>query len=496
MPDFGAPVAQNVQTPNFTATLAGLQGLKQGQIGIQQAQQNLAHGAAETQMTQQSAQQRQGIANIDWSKYDDGTGAVSTDKMLGDEELRKASGDQFLDVLKAGAAARQQQLQNKQTLVGLNNGLRDQFGSIVGALRTDPDVIADNQVGRQKVTDAITQFGAAGGPDAQRVSAIYGPLVEHVPQGKLASSIGTVQLVAMDASRQAQAQAPTVAMVPTQAGTQPFNTNPLAAGGIGPQGVPMIPPNQTIPTTGGGAAIGNTTTGQVGPFAGGQPGMRPQVDFPAGENGATQTELQLQRTSAQQAAATAPTMHNLNRSVIAEVDNGITTGKLGDIIQKVKSATGFFGDTGTDYNTLGKLLERSAITAAQGMGPHTNAGLEAQVRANGSTDYSPGAIRKIAALNDAATTGSTMYQLGLEGAIGAQGGSVFAKRQFDQQWAGAMNPSGGVDGVQALRFKNAIDAGDAIEKAAIIKEVGGAGSKGAQALLGKLRALQQLSGQQ
>lgn len=494
MADFGTPAAANAQAPDFTKTLGGLMGLKQQQLGIQQAQQNLQRGAAETQMTQQSAQQRQGIANIDWSKYDDGTGAVSTDKMLGDEGLRKASGDQFLDVLKAGAAARTQQLQNKQMLVGLNNQLRDQFGSLVGALRTDPDVIADNQVGRQKVTDSIAQFGAAGGPDAQRVAAIYEPLVQHVPQGKLASSIGTVQLQAMDASRQATAQNPSLAMIPTQAGTQPFNQNPLAAGGVGPQGAPMVPPNQTVPTTGGGAAIGNTTTGQVGPFAA-RPGA-PQVDFPTGETGATQTDLQMERSAAKQAAISAPTMHNLNRSVIAEVDNGITTGKLGEIIQKVKSATGFAGDTGTDYNTLGKLLERSAITAAQGMGPHTNAGLEAQVRANGSTDYSPGAIRKIAALNDAATTGSTLYQSGLENAITGQGGSVFAKRQFDQQWAGAMNPSGGVDGVQALRFKNAIDSSDATEKAAILKEVGGAGSKGAQALLTKLKALQQLSGQQ
>lgn len=494
MADFGAPVAQNVKPPDFLSTLSGLQGLQQGQIAIQQGRQNLQRGAAQTQMTEQDAQQRAAISKVDWGKYTDDTGTLSTDKMLGDPELRASAGDSMLDVVKAGAGIRQAQIQNKQSLAGLNDTLRGQFSSMVGGLRTDPDVIADNAQGRQKVFDAMSNWAQQGGPDAARVAQIYAPVAEHAPAGKLAGGLGNIQLQAMSVPSQVNAQSPTMAMVPTQGGTQPFNTNPLAAGGVGQQGDAMIPPNQVITTTGGGAAIGNTTTSQVGPFAGGQP--KPQVDFPPGENGNTQAELQMQRTAAQQQAIQAPTMHNLNRGVIAEVDKGITTGRLGDIIQKVKSATGFVGDTGTDYNTLGKLLERSAITAAQGMGPHTNAGLEAQVRANGSTDYSPGAIRKIAALNDAATTGSTMYQSGLENAVTAQGGSIFSKRQFDQQWAGAMNPSNGVDGVQALRFKNAVDAGDPTEKAAILKEVGGPGSKGAQALLGKLRALQQLSGQQ
>lgn len=494
MPDFGSPVAQNVQTPNITATLGGLMGLQSQKIGIEQAQQNLQRGAAATQMTQQDAQQRAAVANVDWGKYTDGTGMISPDKMIADPALRQAAGDSMLDVVKAGAGIRNQQLQNSQALAGLNDTLRGQFSSMVGGLRTDPDVVADNPQGRQKVVDAMTNWAQQGGPDAARVASIYAPVAEHAPPGKLAGGLGNIQLQAMAVPNQVSAESPTISMVPTQAGTQPFNQNPLAAGGIGPQGAPMIPPNQTVPTTGGGAAIGNTTTGQVGPFAS-RPGA-PQVDFPAGENGATQADLQLQRTAAQQAAASAPTMHNLNRGVIAEVDNGTTTGNLGAIIQKVKSATGFVGDTGTDYNTLGKLLERSALTSAQNMGPHTNAGLEASVRANGSTDYSPGAIRTIAALNDAATTGSTMYQSGLENAISGAGGSIFAKRQFDQQWAGAMNPSSGVDGVQALRFKNAVDAGDSTEKANILKEVGGAGSKGATTLLTKLRALQQLSGQQ
>ncbi len=234
MPDWGTPVAQNVQAPNFTQTLSGLIGLKQqqqalesGALNIQQQQQNLTRTAAETQMTQQSAAQRQGIAGIDWSKYDDGTGTISTDKMLSDTDLRKRSGDQFPQILQTAAAARTQQLQNKQSLVNLNDGLRNQFGVVVGALRADPDVIADNPTGRQKVTAAISQFGEAGGPDAARVAQIYAPVAEHSPQGQLARGISAIQLQAMDASRQAAAEAPQYA----NTGGSLVQTNPQAAGG-------------------------------------------------------------------------------------------------------------------------------------------------------------------------------------------------------------------------------------------------------------------------
>ena len=234
MADFGNPVAQNVTTPNVATTLSGMMGLQQqkqaiqsGALQIQQQQQNLDKGAAETQQQQQTAAQRKGIAGIDWSKYDDGTGTISTDKMIGDKELQGRSGDQFPALLQQAAAARQQQLQNKQALVSLNDGLRSQFGAVVGALRTDPDVLADNPTGRQKVTDAISQFGQAGGPDAAKIAQIYGPVAQHAPQGQLARGINAIQLQAMDASKQAQKQAPSYA----NTGGELQQTNPQAAGG-------------------------------------------------------------------------------------------------------------------------------------------------------------------------------------------------------------------------------------------------------------------------
>src|SRR5579872_299427 len=168
MADFGSPVAQNVNvTPN-----QGIQTLS-GLLGLKQQQQALAGQAATVQQEQQTAKQRAGIAGIDWSKYDDGTGTISTDKLLEDKDLQQRAGDQFPQILQAASSARLTQLQNKRELANLNDTLRGQFGAVVGALRTDPDVIKDTPAGRAKVDAAISQFGEQGGPDAQRVASIY-----------------------------------------------------------------------------------------------------------------------------------------------------------------------------------------------------------------------------------------------------------------------------------------------------------------------------------
>jgi hypothetical protein len=457
MPDFGTPVANQVQTPDFTKTLSGLMGLQQqkqalqsGGLGIQQQQQNLQRGAAETQMTQQSAQQRATIANVDWGKYRDDTGVLSTDKMLGDHDLQKASGDQFMDVLKQGAAIRGQQIQNKQTLVGLNNGLRDQFGSIVGALRTDPDVINDTPQGRQKVHDAITQFGQAGGPDAARVASIYAPIAEHAPPGKLAGGIGAIQLQAMDASRQAAAQAPTLAMVPTQGGTQPYNSNPLAAGGMGPQGAPMVPPNQMATDTSGGTQLVNPAQAISTPInaANGAPPMT----RPSGESGSTQGAAEGIRANANQAAHAIPEQQ-FNANQIIHLADETNTGKGAQIIAGLKgqfAGIPWTSDSASNYNRLGHFmaLQTSQLAQASGLGG-TDAAHGIAAEQAGTREWTPDAIKSTSRVNRALSTGAGLFNQGVENAIKNSNGNIYAARDFQNKWAGVAD-------VNAMRLYDAI----------------------------------------
>lgn len=480
-PDFGSPVAVNIDTsPNKgIKTLSDLMSLKQlgqtiqsGALTIQQQQQNLQKGAAETQSTEQSAAQRKGIAGIDWSKYDDGTGTVSTDRMLADDGLRTTAGDQFLDVLKQGAAIRGQQVQNKQAIAGLNDTLRNQFGSLVGALRTDPDVIADNPTGRQKVADSIRQFGEVGGPDAQRVAGIYGQVVNHAPQGQLARGINAIQLQAMDASAQAGRQAPGYAST----GAKLTNTNPQAAGG-NLQGSPDIktevPPGATMfaDPTGAQWQINPQNPGQA--VRVGQGGQEKPLVLSPGDAQAIPV-LEEERNQARNYITSAPIAHATNEGVLHEIDK-VSTGTIGPKLQGIFSSLGIASDSAearaSAYDLVGKYLERNALEAAKAMGPHTNAGLESALKANGSVSYNPTAIKKLTKLNDAIVTGAEAYQPGLEKAVSAnpQRG-VLAKREFDQAWAQNFDP-------RIMMYERAIRTGDKETKSEIERQMGANGMK-------------------
>jgi hypothetical protein len=192
-------------------------------------------------------------------------------------------------------------------------------------------------------------------------------------------------------------------------------------------------------------------------------------------------------TAARTAANNAPVMHDLNRSIIAEADKGLTTGKLGALTQSIASHLGYqlSGEDATSYNTLGKLLERSALQAAQSMGPHTNAGLESVRAGNGTLDYDNKTIRRIAVLNDALTTGSEHYRTGLEQALQQSGQNPTVKRVYDQAWAQNFDP-------RIMRLENASASGDKAEIDAVMKEIGGPKSKAAQDLATKARNLQTL----
>lgn len=244
MPDFGSPVAQNVNAPNALQTLGTVLGLKQAQQNLQTGIYSQRIEKAKAQEQEQTAKQRAGIANVDWSKYNDGGGVISTDKMLDDPELRAAAGDQFLGVLQAAASARGTQIQNKQGLATLNATQLGQVGQVVGGLRTDPDVIADNEVGRQKVKDALTQFSEYS-PDAKKMADIYLEQLDKAPKGHLVQGVATLQQQAADVARQMTAQSPSY----MDTGATLQNINPAAAGG-----------NLTgAPTIGKGIAPGMST---------------------------------------------------------------------------------------------------------------------------------------------------------------------------------------------------------------------------------------------
>jgi len=351
--------------------------------------------------------------------------------------------------------------------------------------QSNPDAASHAQV--EQLADLEDRLIQSGVPRAQ-VKAGLAPLYSLAAKnpGQTRTILENMTKGGMDSGSQVQAGTPNLTAVSTDKGTQFVNTNPNATSQpFGAVGNPFTPPNQFVSAPSGGTVRANAATGQTSEVGG---GGGPVLNFPPGETAATQSQLQQERTAALQAVTQAGTTHDINRSIINEVDKGQLTGKAGAFVQHLQSLTGFQVDKGaTDYNMLGKMLERQALAAAQSMGPHTNAGLEAAIRANGSLDYSPQAIRRIASLNDALTTGAQEYQRGLEASIARDPSKgVFAKRQFDQQWGSNFDPL-------AYRLLNAQDRGDKGEINDIFKEIGGPQSKQANNLRIKLQALKNLS---
>lgn len=203
--------------------------------------------------------------------------------------------------------------------------------------------------------------------------------------------------------------------------------------------------------------------------------------------------LETERNQARNLQASAPMAHYTNRGILEELDKVISTGATGGVMARAASMAGAAGmkvpeTAASAYDLIGKYTERNALEAAKAMGPGTNAGLEAAIKANGSAAYNPTALKKITKLNDAIVSGAELYSPGLEKAIAAhpdRNFSVLAKRQFDQQWAQNFDP-------RIMELENAAKAGNKAEIEALKKSLG---PDGIRELLQKAQNLKTLSTQ-
>jgi hypothetical protein len=294
--------------------------------------------------------------------------------MLADPSLRQAAGDNFLDVVKAGAGIRGQQLNNIQSLAGVNQTLRTQFGQAVGALRTDPDVLQDTPDGRQKVKTAIDQFAQSGGPDAQRIASIYGPIVEHAPQGKLARGLSNTQLQVQSAESQAANQKPSY----LGTGGSNVQVNPQAAGANPAAPAPNLP-NTLAPQVATDAAGNLHFLGGGGnsPASGGAlrvpgpGGSQPWVNRPAAEaQGSTATDMTTHFAGLNASAQSLPIATALTKTIQSLAPDAFT-GVGGDKRQYIAGLANAFGihatgDSQTDTNLLNKAIAQLNISTPAG----------------------------------------------------------------------------------------------------------------------------------
>lgn len=268
----------------------------------------------------------------------------------------------------------------------------------------------------------------------------------------------------------------------------------------GQAGQSLIPANsQQTPgsDTAGNPAIysknqfGNVQPMQSLPIQGQISAPMPSGPFAPGEKDRIPV-LSQEVVSSRNTALNAPLLHTTNQGILREIDQVSATGHAGPAFQQINSLLGGVLDfssaekKASSYDMVGKYLERNALTAAAGMGPQTNAGLEAQIKANGSLGYNPTAIKKITKLNDALVSGTEAYNPGLQKALAnnPQRG-VLAKEQYDQQWSSVFKP-------EVMQLYNASKSGDTAELNELIKNAGGKNSAGAKDLILRAQGIQSL----
>lgn len=460
MADYTA-VGLGSQTPDVFGKLSQL-------LTIQQQRQALQGQAAEVASAQQSQRQRAALAKYDWNKHigEDGTFDLNS---LNDPELRQAAGDQYLDVVTHAVQAKQQQLTAKQTLVGLRNDQREAFADMVGALRSDKDVAEDTDKGRQKVTQAMIQYGEMYGEDALPVLSAYAAPLQKAPKGRISDALRAIQLQAHSASQQLEAQQPRYAG--TGAELTQINPNAAAGGNIpltlGP-GVQILTDqagaqfaynpqtNQVTPVgTGKGGAAANAPPSPSAPPS--QPFRQPTYPGQAHDIQVQQQEVANTRSAADQA----PANRNIFQHVLKLADE-TNTGPLVSFLQKNAIGGQVFGD---NYQELGKYLEKNAIANMQAMGgPPSDARLSAAVAANGSTQFNPKALKAVTQFNYATNTGLERYRQGMDKAVGTKNPDYGQLPAFKSAWAANFD-------IDAFRLENAVADGDTAAQREILKDM-------------------------
>lgn len=494
MPDFGTPVADQGQ--GVGQSLAQMLAIGQAAQNLQTGQYNQQQQQAAAQSAQQQMSERQLLQQTMQSGKDpDGNPIKGAD---GEIDPVKMAGfaNKYLPL--TGQTVQQGIISTLQNRVQLNTAVRnlgqDQRDDLSGIVRSGIGTQNPAAAVGSGIDAYVKQNPSAAGA-AARAQALVGNLNPNIPQAQRDQALQHLAMEFQPSSTTAAQQNPAIVTATGPGGgLQAANVNPNSAtpmGAVGPevaQGIPLGERSQvgTNALTGGPTVINKNGQGQV---TGITNAPTQGVYVPQPGDAQALPVLQGERDAARQQFTNAGVQHQNNQLVLQNIDNVAATGPLG---QKARNALSLFGvnsnsDSATAYDLVGKGLERSALQAAQAMGPNTNAGLEAQVKANGSLGYTPQAIKEVTKLNDALTSGVQAYQPGLERAVSSNpSAGVFAKRQFDEAWGANFDPN-------IFKYYNAIKSGDSTEQQSIVKQLGGLNSKGYNAMMQKARNLQQLS---
>lgn len=478
MPDFGSPVAQNINVnPNQAIqTLSGLVGLKQQQQALQTGALQQQGVAADVQQKQQMNQELQSLAAFTQKAsrdpaYHNRDGSLNVQKYQTDAMAAAPTyGQAYIGQMTTNANA---MVDNRKALLGLSNDQRKTIGGYFGAVAAKPNATAED------FADAAEQArGVSDDPGYQR--AVDRMLMSAPPTAMLptAQSSAAIRQHARGIAMQTNAadteqSGPAVHMVQGSNGLVPTNVNPQAPGGVGPVGPTqaqgVAPGAQIVKDAFNNQYTFDPQTNRVTPIGGGK---GPATN--AGGSGfqqpvANQEQVLHDVESARAVGDQAPAVRNVNQQLL-QLSNDTSTGPGTQTVQKIAAFLGL--PSGSQYQEINAYLDRQAAMQARAMGvPNTNAGLAAAQSASGTTEYTPKALQEKVKFADALNSGTIAYRQGLDKAVGTGATPDLSKYQaFRSAWAKNFDPD-------VYRFEDAQRRGDTAEINAIKARLGPNGMK-------------------
>lgn len=428
MPDM-TPVGNTIIPPNPQTgiqTMSGILGLKQQQQALQTGQFTQQTAQADAQQAQQKnaeLQKAQSLA-LDGARsgrYTKPDGSLDRQKFA--DDISTVAPTYGQGVASSLLSQANEVIQNTRAHQDLSRAQQGQMGSAFGALAAKPDLSNSDFIDTMD-----TLMDQNKDPSFRRMGL---SMLTHVPPNASPQQLQQLarrwSISSTNPESATSQTTPSVTTMQSPAGLQAINTNPQAAGGVGPVGRPMkqgIAP-QILSTPAGPLAATGPSGTTATPLSVGAPGG-PNLNPTASQQAATmgQTSGITGRVQQAQSAAngTIQAQDALTRArAILDNPNAPNTGAMFSFKQAAKNVLAGAGiDTGEadDANTLVKNLARYEASRA------TQAGL-------GGTD----AARELShagsphvALDNAALKGIVTQSLASEKALSAYA-NVQAKTQ-------------------------------------------------------------------
>lgn len=245
----------------------------------------------------------------------------------------------------------------------------------------------------------------------------------------------------------------------------------LPGGGRQPQPGQVLPGQVNPPQTGGRTS----TVPVVAP-----PSNAP-VRLPPGETADTLKAAQQIRMVANNGAAEVP-MQQFNSNQIIKLADDVITGKGVGLLTSLSggyAALPWSSDQATNLNQLGHYMALQTASLAKTAGlSGTDAANRLAGEMSGTTEWTAPAIKQTARVNRALSTGTELFNMGVENAF-KRTNSPFSAREFQNKWSATAD-------INAIRLYDALKNNDKEAIAEVVRQAGGQNSAGYKALVNKI----------